>query len=179
MHCTTDLCPSVNQLKKEKTVNNAGAQRSVSTWCAFRQLLKLRTLTRWVADSTSVTPSTLSLQSARRLTEILQSSSRFAPDFARHLLRNTRSLPPNLATQRWFQNTTFHRPRLFMSTSTSAPRPRGSRAKVTTLNGRSLYRYVHTSFRRRHMMRSVQPGTGLLPNLHSRLEATFVFRHGF
>ena len=51
VYCTTDLCLSVDKLKKEKKQqgrNNVGVKMSVSTWCAFCafcQLLKLRILT--------------------------------------------------------------------------------------------------------------------------------------
>ena len=45
LYWTTDLCLSVDKLKKEKKKNNVCVQRSVSTWCTFCQLFKLRTLT--------------------------------------------------------------------------------------------------------------------------------------
>ena len=51
MHCTTELCLSVNRLKEEKTTNTSkerckGTEAMLK--CTYCQLLKLRTLTKEV-----------------------------------------------------------------------------------------------------------------------------------
>ena len=56
MYCTTDLCVTVNRLKKEKKKRTMLVfKMSVSTLCTFCQLLKLRILTAGVVCGATCT----------------------------------------------------------------------------------------------------------------------------
>ena len=64
MYCTTELCLSVDKLKKNKKQgrNDVGVLRSVSMYCTFCQLLKLRILTTlldWKRSSFQSSPFSL------------------------------------------------------------------------------------------------------------------------
>ena len=111
LYCTTDLCLSVNKLKKKEKENNVSVQKSMSTKCTFCHLLKLRILTHPARQSIRPTVTHVCLPARLTICPFVRRTARppvrpirpsvYFPPFPRPSVRPSRmSVRPSVRSSR-------------------------------------------------------------------------------